>query len=165
MKITIRQYTSADAKETAELFYNTVHAVNSHDYTDRQLHAWAPKDRDLDEWNRSFCGKRTFVAVDALNGTVIGFADIDICVSCSICTVGQLDRLYVHKDYQRKGVANMLLRQIERTACDDAASIITTFASITAKPFFEKMGYETVRENSVERCGVTLTNYLMKKEI
>ena len=41
---------------------------------------------------------------------------------------------------------------------------ITTHASITAKPFFEKRGYQVAKEQQVERQGIFLTNYVMIKE-
>lgn len=40
-KMLIREYQSSDCKELAELFYNTVHAVNAKDYTKEQLDVWA----------------------------------------------------------------------------------------------------------------------------
>ena len=75
---------------------------------------------------------------------------------------GYLDRLYVHRDYQRKGVASSLLRELSQKVKTDE---ITTYASITARPFFEKMGYRVVRENIVERKGVSLINYFMVKKL
>lgn len=41
---------------------------------------------------------------------------------------------------------------------------ITTHASITANPFFEKRGYQVAKEQQVERQGIFLTNYVMIKE-
>ena len=41
----------------------------------------------------------------------------------------------------------------------------TTHASLTAKPFFEKRGYQVVQEQQVERKGILLTNYVMKKGV
>ena len=41
---------------------------------------------------------------------------------------------------------------------------ITTHASITARPFFEKRGYQDAKEQQVERQGIFLTNYVMIKE-
>lgn len=43
------------------------------------------------------------------------------------------------------------------------AERIVTHASITARPFFEKRGYRTLRERRVLRYGVPLTNYHMEK--
>ncbi|MFR3031966.1 MAG: GNAT family N-acetyltransferase, partial [Blautia sp.] len=71
-----------------------------------------------------------------------------------------LDRLFVHKDYQRKGVATAICDKLEQMAQGD----VVTHASITAKPFFEKRGYKVVKEQKVERQGITLTNFVMKKE-
>ena len=52
-KTDIRQYRPSDCKEITELFYGTVHRVNSADYTKEQLDVWAPEQADLDKWNRS----------------------------------------------------------------------------------------------------------------
>ena len=38
-----------------------------------------------------------------------------------------------------------------------------THASITARPFFEKRGYQVLRAQQVERRGILLTNYIMEK--
>ena len=68
--------------------------------------------------------------------------------------------LYVHKDYQNNQIATKLCDQLEKFV----TSKITTYASISAKGFFEKRGYRVIRENEVIRKGITLTNYLMEKE-
>lgn len=80
------------------------------------------------------------------------FGDID--------NTGYLDRLFVHTDYQGKGIATAICNQLEQAVKGD----ITTHASITAKPFFEKRGYKIVKEQQVERQGIFLTNYVMIKE-
>ena len=153
----IRTYRQEDIKDIAELFYNTVHTVNAADYTEKQLDAWADGNIDLSAWNRSFQEHMTLVAVmpsDKANGTqqIVGFADMD--------STGYLDRLYVHKDFQRYGIASELCDRLEQAA---NVENFTTHASITAKPFFEKRDYKVVREQQVERKGILLTNYVMKK--
>ena len=141
----IRSYRQEDIKVIAELFYNTVHSVNAADYTDEQLDAWADGNINLEAWDRSFRKHMTLVAVmdsdeEEGNGQIVGFADMD--------SAGYLDRLYVHKDFQRHGIASELCDRLEQSV---DAETITTHASITARPFFEK------------REGVLLTNYVMKK--
>lgn len=145
----IRKYQSADCKELADLFYNTVHTVNARDYTKEQLSVWATGSVDLHSWSRSLLEHYSLVAVEG--GTIAGFGDID--------KTGYLDRLYVHKDYQRKGVATAICNGLEQTA----QGKITTHASITSRPFFEKRGYVVVKEQCVERQGIALTNYVMEK--
>lgn len=71
----IREYKPDDCPLLAQLFYDTVHTVNTKDYTKEQLDAWATGDVDLDEWNRSFLEHTTLVAVQS--GVIAGFADMD----------------------------------------------------------------------------------------
>lgn len=148
----IRSYVSADCEEIAELFYQTVHAVNAKDYTDEQLNAWASGRVNLAEWDKSFLEHITVVAVE--NDAIVGFGDID--------KSGYLDRLYVHKDFQSQGIATALCDKLERSI---SAEKIFTHASVTAKGFFEHRGYKVVREQQVIRNGIYLTNFIMEKYI
>ena len=145
----IRTYQPSDCKELTELFYNTVHTVNAKDYTTEQLDVWATGQVDLEKWNRSFQEHYSVVAVD---GEIIaGFGDID--------KTGYLDRLYVHADYQGRGIATAICDQLEQAVRGN----IITHASITARPFFEKRGYRVVKEQQVERQGIFLTNFVMER--
>lgn len=146
-----RKYRPSDCEKIAELFYQTVHSVNQKDYTPEQLDAWATGQVDLVQWNRTLSDHYTVVAEE--DGVILGFGDM--------AEDGYLDRLYVHKDHQGQGIATALCGRLERAV---GAQSITTYASITARPFFEKRGYKTIKPNQVERNGVRLTNYLMKKD-
>lgn len=145
----IRKYRQSDCKTLTELFYNTVHTVNAKDYTEVQLNAWADGQADLETWNRSLQEHHSFVAVEG--GVIAGFGDID--------ETGYLDRLYVHAEYQGRGIATAICDRLEQAV----AGTVTTHASITAKPFFEKRGYQVIKKQQVERHGVLLTNYVMEK--
>lgn len=146
----IREYLPEDCKEITELFFDTVHTVNAKDYSQEQLNAWATGEVDFEQWNRSLQEHFSMVAVDA--GKIVGFGDID--------ANGYLDRLYVHKDYQRKGIATAICVQLERAS----SGRIVTHASITAKPFFESRGYRVVKEQQVKRQNVRLTNFIMERD-
>ena len=146
----IRPYQPEDCKELARLFFNTVHTVNAKDYTKQQLNAWATGTVDLEAWNRSLTEHFTLVAME--NGIITGFGDMD--------ATGYLDRLYVHRDFQGQGIASALCDRLEPSV----SGPITTHASITARPFFEKRGYRVIKEQQVERRGVLLTNFIMEKQ-
>ena len=147
----LREYQPSDCAQMAELFYQTVHSVNAKDYTQEQLDAWATVEVDLQAWDSSFRAHRTIVATE--NGEIVGFGDMD--------GSGYLNRLYVHKDYQRQGVASAICDELERFA---AGKTFTTHASITAKLFFQHRGYHVVRKQEVIRHGVALTNFVMEKQ-
>ncbi len=146
----IREYRTSDCKALAELFYNTVHTVNAKDYSREQLDVWATGEIDLESWNQSFQEHYSIVAVD--DKTIVGFGDID--------KTGYLDRLFVHADYQGKGIATDICNHLEQAVQGN----IVTHASITARPFFEKRCYKVVKEQQVERRGIFLTNFVMVKE-
>jgi putative acetyltransferase len=149
-KMEIREYKSSDCNTIVQLFYDTVHSINAKDYTSEQLDVWATGSVDIEEWNTIFLESYTVVVVE--DGVLIGFGSIE--------NSGYLDMLYIHKNYQRRGVASAICDKLEKSSCN---KIITTYASITAKPFFEKRGYRVVKENEVERKGIKLKNYLMEK--
>lgn len=147
----IRRYEPDDLSQIITLFYDTVHTVNAADYSKEQLDAWADGAPDLDRWSSSLLEHHSLVAVES-DDLIVGFGDID--------GTGYLDRLYVHKDRQGLGIATALCDRLEG-AVD--APLITTHASITARPFFEGRGYRVIREQQVERHGVWMTNFVMEK--
>ena len=104
----------------------------------------------MEQWNKSFQAHDSIVALE--DNIIIGFGDID--------KTGYIDRLYVHADYQGNGTATAICDRLEQTV----SGSVTTHASITAKPFFEKRGYRVIKEQQVERQGIFLTNYVMKKD-
>ena len=145
----VREYQPADCKEIIRLFYDTVHSVNAKDYTEEQLAVWATGKEEQGEWDRSLHGHYSLVSL--ADGIITGFGDID--------QSGYLDRLYVHKDFQGKGVASAICDKLEQAV----KGKIVTHASVTARPFFEKRGYQVIKEQRVERQGIVLNNYIMEK--
>lgn len=146
----LREYRPEDCQELTELFYNTVHKINVRDYTKEQLDVWAPEKADLEKWDRSLQAHFSIVAIQ--DGRIVGFGDMD--------ETGYLDRLYVHAEYQGRGIGTALCDQLERAVQGN----IETYASITARPFFERRGYQAVKKQQVERQGIYLTNFVMTKE-
>jgi putative acetyltransferase len=150
----LRKYQSADCEKLAQLFYDTVHTINARDYSQTQLDAWATGYVDLSVWDKSFLEHVTVVVEK--NGKIAGFGDMD--------DEGYLDRLFVHKDYQGKGIAAAIVAFLEEQATNRGITRFTTHASITARPFFKKQGYQVLRENVAIRYGVELKNYIMEKK-
>ena len=145
----IRQYKNEECDTVAKLFYETVHSVNAKDYTAEQLSVWA-NNADSLKIRRDYLLKQ-YTLIAEINSEIVGFGSID--------KLGYLDLLFVHKNYQRQGIATALCNEMEK-----GFSVINTFASITAKPFFESRGYVVVNEWEAERFGVKLKNFEMQKE-
>lgn len=155
-EIHITTFPQEDTAEIVDLFYATVEKVNRADYSEEEIAAWAPaeeKENILKEWGASLLKNQTFVA--KIKEQIVGFADIR--------ADGYLDRLYVHKDKQRLGIASVLLIETEKWARKKEITLIWTFSSITARGFFERYGFELIEEENVERKGVLLTRFKMKK--
>ena len=146
----LREYKTSDCEQLAKLFFQTVHSVNAKDYTKEQLDVWATGNVNLQEWDKSFTEHYTVVAIE--NNIIVGFGDIDVS--------GYLDRLFVHSEHQREGIASAICDELEQSV---SVKTITTHSSITAKPFFEHRGYRVIQEQTVIRNGIALTNFIMEK--
>lgn len=146
----LRQYHPSDCKALVNVFYESVHAIEETDYSSAQLDAWASGSVDLKEWNESFLGHFTVIA--EVDGAIVGFGDID--------EAGYLDRLFVHPNHQRQGIASAICDALEASV-PEAVSTITVSASIPARSFFEHRGYTVVRRQEVRRNGEILVNYAM----
>lgn len=151
----LRPYHPSDVVAMAELFYSTVHEANAAHYTEQQLDAWADGTPDLKSWNEKYLSTYTVVAEDSEG--LLGFGNID--------KSGYLDMLYVRCNALKSGVGSAICDELEGYALAFGAKTISVFASITAKPFFLKRGYEIISENSVKRNSQELTNYYMRKDL
>lgn len=137
----------------ANLFYDTVHTINAKDYSKAQLDVWATGNIDLEVWDKTFIKHTTYVV--EVNELIVGFGDMN--------SLGYLDRLYVHKDYQGKGIATSIVDALESELSNKGVISFYTYASVSAMPFFQRRGYKVVRENIVVKGGVEIMNYEMKK--
>lgn len=150
-----REYKNTDLHAVMDLFYVTVHEVNKNDYSEEQLDAIAPKDANEYHWEKSLEKNHTIVVEE--DDKLIAFGNIGI--------TGYLDRLYVHPDYLRKGIASKLVEELEEYAKKHGSHVINVTSSITSKAFFESKGYAVIEEQINERRGERLLRYLMEKKI
>ena len=138
----VRGYQMSDCKEITELFYNTVHTINAKDYTKEQLDVWATGQADLEKWNQSLQEHYSIVAID--NKIIVGFGDID--------KDGYLDRLFVHSNYQGKGLQQLFVTNWNKRLMEKLQLMLL----LQQNPFFENEGYKVVKERQVERQGIFL---------
>jgi putative acetyltransferase len=149
----IRRFRQADAEQIARLFQETVRTVNIRDYSSSQVAAWAPDNLDFRDWAKVCAERFTYVADNA--GLIAGFGELE--------PDGHIDCFYCHKDYQGCGVGRQIYQAIETKALELGLQRLFVEASITAKPFFEQMGFSVLQEQQVIRRGETFTNFAMEK--
>ena len=71
----------------------------------------------------------------------------------------------MHKDYQGKGIAQRILMKLEEESRKHGIQTISGDISITAKGFFEKNGYNVLKEQENFRNNICLINYKMEKDL
>lgn len=147
----IRHFKSSDSTKIADLFHGSVHSISSDIYSKEQLEAWAPTPPDYTMWKVRLEKTKPFVAI--IDGVVVGFIELEL--------DGHIDCMYVHRDYQRQGVAKALFKHASHEARKNGCKTLYVKASILAKAFFEKMGFDVESENIVKKNRQELINYSM----
>ena len=154
--ITIRIALNTDIEEIQSLYRNTVLVINRRDYSQAEVEDWASCGDDLSKIEDMIKTHYFIVAVNQ-QSQIVGFS--------SITSQGYLHSMFVHKDFQGKGIATMLLEEIERYAITAGIVRITSEVSLTARPFFEKKGYVVEGEQKRKANQLSLTNFRMAREV
>jgi len=149
----IKSYSAEWAIEIADLFYQSVHAIDPLIYTSEQKEAWATTPPDYAKWSLRLDEKRPFVAI--VDGRVAGFIELD--------ADGHIDCTYTHPDFQGMGVGSALYERLLSEARLNNIERLYVEASFIAKPFLEHKGFTVIKENTLQRNGVTLINFTMEK--
>ena len=152
----IRRLAAQDIPEMRKLFRATVLTVNSKDYTKEEVEDWASCGDSVEHWKELLAKNNYIGALDGQGG-IVGFSSMN--------AEGYLHSMFVHKDWQRKGVATLLLSEVENMARRYGVHKISVEVSITARPFFEKRGYKVVKEQNARANRLYLTNYVMEKTL
>ena len=153
MKIELRLAQIGDLVSIQALFVETVDQVCSGDYNAEALRAWISGASKADFWIDKL--KRQYFLVAIHEERILGFASLE--------NEDYVDLLYIHKDFQRRGIADQLLTSIEREATRKSISKLNADVSKTALGFFEKRGFIVVQEQSRIVEGMTIGNFRMEK--
>ena len=155
MDIDIRQATVEDLPEITALFRDTIREVNSKDYSEKQIEIWSEGANDLDKW-KDRINKMYFLVAES-NNAIVGFAYLK--------NGNYFDGLFIHKDYQRLGIASKLLRIIESQVMMEGFDEIRSDVSISALPFFENRYFEVINKQKKVIKGQIFENFLVSKNL
>ena len=152
-KITIRQYDCIDAQDLANIYYHTIHNINSKDYSEEQINAWAPSSSlEKTGWKKKW--EKIVPIVAQIDNKVVGFVEFE--------PNGHIDCFYVHHEYQRCGVGSSLMKEVLNRVNTLGLKQVFSEVSITAKPFFESKGFKVVKQQNMSIRGGKLTNFVME---
>jgi putative acetyltransferase len=148
----IRPAKIEDLDQICTLFKDTVSSICIKDYSFQQIEAQVSSADDKIKWLRKIETQIFLIAVE--NNIIVGFGSLE--------GGNYIDLLYVHKNYQGKGIATRLLQELENKSFE-SEKLLYSDVSKTAKPFFEKHDYKIVNQQNVIVKNVSMTNYRMEK--
>ena len=150
----LRPYQKEDVTALQVLFRETLTRSNCQDYSPEQLAAWMKGIASESLWHERLSSGTTVLAVDK-NDYPQGFG--------MLTKDGVIDFLFVHPDWQRKGIGLLILNELEYHAKMLGLSLLESDVSITARDFFKINGYEVLAKQEIPRDGTILENFKMKK--
>ena len=154
MLMIIRLARDKDYAAIARLHKATIRQVNSGDYPEDVIEVWSGR-TNANRFRNSAAEVKRWVAV--WGEKVIGFCDHDF--KC------ELQGLYVHKDFQGKGVGGKLYRKAEASMKKLGCKNMKLMSTITAKPFYQKMGYRVIKKSFVPIKDKKVEVVVMSKKI
>lgn len=152
----IRKVQITDIPELNKLYKNTVLTVNRKDYTSEEVEDWTSCCDNIENWHQ-LLDEQHYVLAENEKGIMLGFGSIN--------DSGYMHTLFVHADFQHQGIATLLYQYLEMYAKEKGAKRISSEVSITAKPFFEKQGFQVDEEQKRKANKLYLSNYKMSKRI
>lgn len=149
----IRKAIKADIEEIKDLCIQTILTVNRKDYSKEETEDWAFCGESLEKWKQRLEEQTYWVAVKSKQ--IVGLG--------SLKGGKQIGSFFVHKDYQRKGVGNVIMKQILLQAKELKTEKLDSEVSLTAKAFFLAHGFSVVKEQQAKANKLHLTNFVMEK--
>jgi putative acetyltransferase len=155
MSVALRPYLPADGPRCAAIFRAAIEEIASEDYSEAQCAAWAERSDDAAAFGDGLGRLLTLVATQ--DGEVVGFAGLK--------GASHIEMLFVDPGHARQGVGAALLDALSRLAQSRGATELTGEVSDTAKPLFDRLGFQSVKRNLVHKGEEWLGNTSMRKTL
>ncbi|MFC6731154.1 MULTISPECIES: GNAT family N-acetyltransferase [unclassified Haladaptatus] len=128
----VRRARREDAARILDVHQAAIFGDGPHSYSSAQVEAWATRDHGPEGYAIGEAGQEYLVA--EVDETVVGFGHLNT-------ESREIEAVYVHGDYLRRGVGNALLARLETLAREAGFDAVTLSASLNAVPFYEAKGY------------------------
>lgn len=149
----LRPYASADFEAVALVYRDAVTGLGPQAYDEAQVAVWASFADEASSFRERLERGLTVVAEE--DGAPVAFAQLE--------PRDHVAFLYCAPAWARRGIATSLYAWLELVALQGGEAALTTDASRVSRAFFEKMGFEVVATEVVERSGVKLERFKMRK--
>jgi GNAT superfamily N-acetyltransferase len=135
MEIAIRPATAADAEAVHNIVLQALRETNARDYPPSVIDRLVLTLPDTVASHLTIW--RAFVAI--VDGQVVGTGSLN----------GQtVSAVYVHPDYQGRGIGTKLMDAVENAATAQSQGTLSVQSSVTAKPFYARRGFRVVQEGA-----------------
>ena len=164
--LTVLPYNKHYASAVSHIFHKSIHHIDDELYSYDDKLAWSALPRSSYHWNKRLSLSQAWVVVDIdspVNGKpkCCGFINVET----HFLSQGYIDSLYVHPDYQNKGVASRLYATLESWAYKQGFSMLSVDASKVSKPLFLAWGFKLRHRSYQEKLGRVIMGFLMEKEL
>ncbi|GGC94177.1 GNAT family N-acetyltransferase [Chelatococcus reniformis] len=135
MEYSVRYARHEDAAGISRVIIDALRTTNAKDYSEaiirRVEQSFSPA-AVLDLMERRI----VFVAV--MGEAIIGTASLD----------GSVVRtMFIEPEYQGRGVGRNLMARVEHLAIENGVAVLAVPSSVTAEPFYAKLGFRAVRDS------------------
>jgi len=151
----IRLARDKDYAAIARLHKATIRHINSRDYPEDVISVWSGR-TNAGRFRNSAAKVKRWVAV--WGEKVIGFCDHDL----KKCELGGL---YIHKDFQEKGIGSKMMKKAEASMKKHGCKKIKLMSTITAKSFYRKMGYKVIKKGFHQIKDKKVEVFIMSKTV
>jgi GNAT superfamily N-acetyltransferase len=153
-ELTIKRFSESDLEQVCQLVCDTINTSYAAVYPPRVI----------DFFHQYH--ERAVVIADAASGHTIVVHSGDRLVATGTRIDTNVRRVFVRPDWQRRGIGQMMMAELEAAALAGGVERLDLSASLPAKDFYLRLGYEIVSEEDYEVApGHHLEYYEMAKEL
>ncbi len=138
---TFRKGKADELEMLQAIFVTSIQTTCKKDYTAVQIEVWIDSVQNRDRWVQKLTCDYFLVA--EMQKGIVGFA--------SLQSNNYLDFLYVHPDFQSRGIGRKLIQLMEMEAIRLGSGHISSDVSVTALSTFLKCGYLVIKPNFCSR--------------
>jgi predicted N-acetyltransferase YhbS len=135
MEYLIRPARREDAEGISRVVISALRETNARDYPEAVI---ARVEQSFSPAAVLGLLERRLVFVAAADDDIVGTASLD----------GRVVRtVFVKPECQNRGIGRALMRHVERTAIERGVAVLAVPSSVTAEPFYARLGFNAVRDS------------------